>query len=297
MKRLTMRPMALSEVFGGSPQVPFRSLLDGDRVAAIGAPGIEEYCELLVRGGWPALIATPDRDAASYLSAYLDDVARVDLAATDTVVDPRRMEALMDALARNVATEVPVARLGREAQIADDRGLSEVTVRRYLDALTRVFVLEEQPAWRPHLRSKARVRVAPKWHFIDPSLALALLGATPEMLLGDLRTLGLMFESMCIRDLRVYASRDGGEVMHYRDGVGLEVDAIVQLRTGGWAAFEVKLGGQAAVDKAVSSLRRLEAKVSEEQRARLLSLNVLTAGPVSYTREDGVNVIALGHLG
>src|SRR5690606_27091177 len=170
------------------------------------------------------------------------------------------------------------------------------SVRKYLDALTRVFVLEELPAWAPHLRSKVRLRVGPKWHFIDPSLAAAALGAGAAPLLSDLNTLGLLFESLCVRDLRVYAERVGATVYHYRDETDLEVDCIVETSSGAWAAFEVKLGGERHIEQAASSLKKLAAKVSEGRQEGLASLNVLTAGKVSYTRPDGVNVIALGHL-
>ncbi|GAB3082573.1 DUF4143 domain-containing protein [Isoptericola nanjingensis] len=164
--------------------------------------------------------------------------------------------------------------------------------------MSRVFVVEEQPAWAPHhLRSRVRLRTQPKWHFVDPSLAAAALGATTRTLLGDLNTLGLLFESLCIRDLRVYSQALGGTVYHYRDEVGLEVDAVVEIADGRWAAFEVKLGGTAHIDTAAAHLTALAKKVSAQRADQLTSLNVLTAGTTSYTRPDGVNVVALGHLG
>ncbi|MCL2464680.1 MAG: DUF4143 domain-containing protein, partial [Micrococcales bacterium] len=180
----------------------------------------------------------------------------------------------------------------------DDRpeAVSAQSVRRYLDSLTRVFVVEEQPAWAPHLRSKVRLRTQPKWHFVDPSLAAAALRAGPQALLDDPPTLGLFFESLCVRDLRVYAQALDGTVYHYRDETGLEVDAIVELGDGRWAGFEVKLGGKMAVDTAAVNLGKLVAKVSPQRAARCCSLNVVTAGTTSYTRPDGVNVVALGHL-
>ncbi len=219
----------------------------------------------------------------------------------DVRVDPLRMRALIRALARNVATEMPATRLGTEAEIEDGtrmaRGVSAQSARKYLDTLTRVFVLEEQPAWAPHLRSRVRLRVQPKWHFVDPSLAAAALGAGPQSLLDDVRTLGLLFESLCIRDLRVYAQSLDGSVFHYRDEVGLEVDAIVELRDGRWSAFEVRLGSTASINAAASNLSKLAAKVSAQRAERLCSLKELTAGTTSHTRPDRVNVIALGHLG
>lgn len=295
-RRLTLRPMTLAESGESTATVAFADLFRPGKVTGLGGPTVEDYARLIVRGGWPALVEQPDRSATEYLSTYLDDVSRTDLAVADTRVDPVRMRALMRALARNVSTEVAATRLAAEAELGDASSVSPQTARRYLDALTRVRVLEEQPAWTPHLRSAARLRVSPKWHFIDPSLAAAALGASPRALLDEPKTLGLLFESLAIRDLRVYADTMGGAVSHYRDEQGLEVDAIVDLPDGGWAAFEVKLGGQASVDLAARNLRKLVAKVSERRAASLAGLNIVTAGDTSLTRPDGIKIVSLGHL-
>ncbi|WP_425954967.1 ATP-binding protein [Xylanimonas sp. McL0601] len=299
-RRITLRPMTLDESGESTGEIGFASLFDGGSVAAIGGPAVPDYVRLAVRGGWPALVGQPGRSAREYLSSYLEDVVRVDLPGADLRVDPQRMRALVRALARNVATEIAATKLGAEAELSQPSGeaasISAQTVRKYLDALARVFVVEEQPAWAPRLRSRIRLRVQPKWHFADPSLAATALGAGERSLLDDLNTFGFLFESLCVRDLRVYADLLGGDVYHYRDDSGLEVDAIVELADGRWAAFEVKLGGARNVESAATSLRQLAAKVSEERRDQLCSLTVLTAGNTSYTREDGVSVVALGHL-
>lgn len=295
-RRITLRPMALSESADSVGAVLFSDLLDGNAIAGLGGPTVEGYAHLIVRGGWPALVEQPRRSATEYLAAYLDDVARSDLPSAGARVDPLRMTALIRALARNVATEAPATRLAQEAEIDDRDAISPQSARKYLDVLTRVHVVEEQPAWRPHLRSAIRQRVSPKWHFIDPSLAAAALGATSQTLLDDPKTLGFLFESLAVRDLRVYADSLGGTVTHYRDEQGLEVDAVVELPDGRWSAFEVKLGGQSGIDAAARSLKKLVGKVSPERAARLASLNVITAGSVSLTRTDDVNVVALGQL-
>ena len=297
-RRVTLRPMTLAESGDSTGAFTLADLFDGAQIAGVGGPTVENYTELLVRGGWPALVAQPSRSAQEYLSSYLDDVTLVDLPHADLRADPLRMRALIRALARNVSTEISAAKLSKEAEIGtSDTEVSAQTVRKYLDALTRVFVIEEQPAWATHLRSKVRLRTQPKWHFIDPSLATAAMGASQQMLLDDLNTLGLLFESMCIRDLRVYAQQLSGSVYHYRDEVGLEVDAIVELNDGRWAAFEVKMGGTKNIELAAHNLTSLAAKVSEKRAGQLASLNVLTAGTTSYTRPDGINVVSLGHLG
>ena len=299
-QRITLRPMTLSESGDSTETVPFAALFEDEEPAAMGGPEVPEYAEFIVRGGWPALIDRGADHAHDYLASYLQDLALVDLPQMDVRADPVRMAALIRAVARNVATEVSVARLAREAEIRPDdaqpNGLSDKTVRRYLDALARVFVLEEQPAWSAHLRSKVRLRTHAKWHFVDPSLAAAALNASPQRLLDEPRTLGFLFESLAIRDVRVHAEQLRGGVYHYRDETGLETDAIVELRDGRWAAFEVKLGGEKPIEDAARSLKQLAEKVSDQRRRDLTSLNVITAGQASYRRDDGVNVVALGHL-
>ncbi|HZJ08525.1 MAG TPA: DUF4143 domain-containing protein [Trueperaceae bacterium] len=297
--RVTLRPMTIAESGQALAAFSLADIFESRAISGYGGPTVEDYAAAIERGGWPALIEQPRRSATSYLSSYLDDIARVDLPGADLRIDPVRMQALMRALARNTATEVTAARLSEEAEIDAPAGtsVSAQSVRKYLDALTRIFVLEEQPAWAPHLRSKIRLRVQPKWHFIDPSLAAAALGASRTALLGDPKTLGLFFESLCIRDLRVHAGALGGRVYHYRDETGLEVDAIVELTDWSWSAFEVKLGGVKSIDAAARNLIKLSDRVSQDRGARLRTLNVLTAGNASYRRPDGVNVVALGHLG
>lgn len=296
-RRISLHPMALAESGESLRSVDMRCLLDGDAIGATGGPTVEEYARLIVRGGWPALVNAPQRSPFDYLSSYLEDVSRIDLPEMDVHVDPVRMRALLRALARNIATEIPLTKLAREAEIGN-HGVSTTaqTARRYIDALTRAFVVKEVPAWAPHLRSKVRLRVQPVWHFIDPSLGAAALGASPEKLLADPESFGFFFESLCVRDLRVYAEVLGGEVFHYRDETGLEVDAIVELRDGSWAAFEVKLGGAKAIETGAQSLHALAVKVSAQRAKELRTKVILTAGETSYTRPDGVNVVAIGHL-
>ena len=297
-RRVRLRPMSLAESGDSTSAVSFAGLMAGSQPAAIGGPELEQHVAALVRGGWPTLVTNPSLIPAEYLGAYLDDVARVDLPSTEQRVDPVRMEALIRAVARNTATEAQVTKLAAEAAISeDDDGISSKTARRYLDALTRVFVLEELPAWAVHLRSKVRLRRQPKWHFVDPSLGAVALGASTTRLLDDAETLGFFFESLCIRDLRIYAGALDGRVYHYRDETNLEVDAIAEFRDGRWAAFEVKLGSESGIDDGAKALRSLASKVSSERASALVGLYVLTAGTISYRRPDGVNVVALGHLG
>jgi predicted AAA+ superfamily ATPase len=300
--RIRLRTMSLYELGASSGAVSLNTLLrDNPPVGAVGGPDVRAYTTLIVKGGWPAVVDLDEAKARIYLEGYLEGIIRVDIGGR---TDAERMRVLIRSLARNLSTEVALKNLAREARIfpddASEQGaeptISEVTTRKYLDSLARIFVLEELSAWPTHIVSRVRQRVSPKWHFVDPSLAAAALGLSTDSLLAEPLVLGFFFESLAIRDLRIYAGLRGGSVMYYRDETGLEVDAIVEMIDGRWAAFEIKLGGDAQIDEGAASLRKLYGKLSEGKRRDMASLNILTAGPLSYTRSDGVNVIALGHL-
>jgi hypothetical protein len=249
-----------------------------------------------VTGGWPRLIDEPVARAAAAVRDYLDEVRRVDIARVDGVRrDPDRVARVIASLARNVATPVALATIAADAGGADG-ALKPDTVREYLHALERLLLVEEQPAWAPHLRSRSILRSAPKRHFVDPSLAVAATRATPARLLGDLHWFGFLFESLVVRDLRIYAQPIDGEVRHYRDNTGLEVDAIVTCGDGRWAAFEVKLG-MAHVDAAAEQLLRFRARIDTDACGAPALLGVIVATGVGYMRPDGIAVIPIGALG
>lgn len=296
MARLLLRPMTLYEQKNSTGQVRFADLFVKEAtVGGAGGPDIAEYAELIVKGGWPALQKLDASAAMDALADYVDNIAEVDLRTIDGRPEPVRMAALIKALARNISTEASLEKLAAEAEISSG-GLSTPTVRKYLDQLARIFILDELPAWKPHLRSSIRMRVKPKWHFIDPSVATASTGASPDRLLDDLNAMGLLFESLVLRDIRVYADGADATVFHYRDSTNLEIDAIVERRDGMWAGIEVKLGGEQAIEDAVANFKKLRARLTEPKLARLASLSIITGGQVSYTRPDGVHVISLGHL-
>jgi predicted AAA+ superfamily ATPase len=296
MARLTLRPMTLSEQGKSTGQVRFADLFTKETaVSGMGGPTVPEYAELIVKGGWPALHRLDADAAMDALADYVDHLADVDLRTVDGRPEPVRMAALLKALARNTATEASLQKLTAEAELPSGN-LSAPTVRKYLDQLTRIFVLEELSAWKPHIRSSIQTRVKPKWHFVDPSLATAALGVTPGGLLDDLNAMGLLFESLAVRDLRVYADVSDAKVFHYRDSTGLEIDAIVERRSGEWFGVEVKLGGERAIEEAVANFGKLRARLTEPKLARRAAFCVITGGQASYTRPDGIHVIALGHL-
>jgi len=292
-----MRPMSLFEAGHASGQISVAEVFSAVPVRATDSGlTVPRIAELVTIGGWPAQRSTTLPSAAQASIDYVHQVCTVDVTRVGaTRRDPLKVAALMRSLARNVATEVSVSTLAADAGGADSE-FSRVTVSEYLSALERLMVIEDQPAWSPHVRSARQLRSSPKRHFVDPSLAVAALRVGPQRLLNDLQFLGFLFESLVIRDLRVYSQPLGGTVLHYRDNKGLEVDAIVELADGRWAAFEIKLG-QGAIDQAAGSLLRFRQVVDVERCGEPAVLGVITGTGYGFVREDGIAVIPIGALG
>ncbi len=299
MARVRMRPMSLYESERSSGLVSLGRLLDGQPVE----PGPSEnrfadVCEAICVGGWPWLIGQPAATAQRRLRDYLEEVRRLEVdASSRRSRNPVLVERLLVSMARNTATTVPNSRLASDTDSGDS--LNHQTVRAYLDALTRLFVVEDLPAWPTHLRSRARLTKSPKRHFVDPSLAAAALRAGPEALHTDLETFGLLFESLVVRDLRIYADANDCDVHHHRVEGGLEADAIVRRRyTGEWIAVEAKLSHSPdAIDAAARSLLRIADSVDAAEAGPLAALVVVTATGYTYTRPDGVIVAPITALG
>ena len=298
--RLRMRPMSLFETGHATGAISLAALLAGEAARSQESTlTVTDLATLVVIGGWPGNLTRTSAQAMQASRDYLDEIRRVDLSRVDrSTRDPGKVGRLLRALARHVATGASLATLMADTAGVDgaDGALARDTVRDYLDALERVMIIEDQPAWAPHLRSRSRIRNAAKRHFVDPSLAAAALRATPARLLADLNALGLLFESLVVRDLRVYAQASDATVLHYRDNTGLEVDAIVEVSDGQWAAFEVKLG-QGQVDAAAASLLTFATRVDTAKCGAPAALGVITASGYGYRRPDGVHVIPVGALG
>jgi len=294
--RLRMRPMSLFESGASTGAVSFADLMAGEPV---GAPDpqlrLADLVELIAIGGWPGI---QDLTATAALRAnrdYLDEIRRLDVnRVDDRRRDPEKVGQLLRSLARNTATHASLATIARDA--AGDGVVHRETVSDHLDALIRLMVVEDQPSWAPHLRSKARLRRAPKRHFVDPSLAVAALRADPDALLADLGSLGFLFESLAVRDLRIHAQAVDAEILQYRDSNGLEVDAIVRGPGRSWAAIEVKLGvGQ--IDAAAETLLRFSKQIDTSRVGAPAQLAVIVGSGYGYVREDGVAVVPIGALG
>lgn len=294
--RLRMRPMTLFETGRSNGNISLAQLLAG-KPARSADPGLTaaDLAEEIALGGWPGFRGLTLDQSLRAVRDYLDEIRRVDVRRVDgTRRDPSKVGQLLRSLARNVATYAAATTLANDAGGADGP-LKDDTVRSYLDALERLMIVEDQPAWAPHLRSKYVLRSAAKRHFVDPSLAVAALGATPDRLLRDLNLFGFLFESLVIRDLRVYAQASDAHVLQYRDSNNLEVDAIVETTDGGWAAFEIKLG-PGKIDEGAASLRKFAKQIDTDTCGKPAALGVIVGTGYGYVRADGIAVIPIGAL-
>ena len=293
--RLRMRPMSLFELGTSNGEISLAALLD-DQHGEAGNPGLElgDLAAAICRGGWPAFRRLELPDALRRVRDYLGEIPR------DTQrLGPRhrseRVMRLLQSLARNVSTPVAASTLAADASRSED-SISDDAVGHYVDALTRLFVVENQPAWQPHLRSRYRLRRTAKRHFVDPSLAIAALRSEPEALMRDLEFMGLLFESMVVRDLRIYAQAIGGEVDYYQDSSDLEVDAIVQTGNS-WGAFEIKLGGERRIEEGAKTLTRFRDWIDTSKSGDPAVLAIIVGTGYGYVREDGIQIIPIGCLG
>ncbi len=295
---LDMRTMSWQELGFSSGKVSLAALFEGGKVDIYDESAeLEFIVERIATGGFPALIGKNIRQASDLNRAYVDLLAEVDMSrVSNTKRDPTKVRNLLRSLARNTATLVDMRTLESDIREKEYNDLSRPTIYDYLDALERLMIIENQPAWNTHIRSSSSLRKAPKRHFTDVSLAVAALGATKESLLNDVKFTGFLFESLATHELRVYAQANDAKVYHYRDSSGLEVDAIVQKYNGDWCAFEIKLGtGQ--IEEAAASLNKFVSILDDKNVQKPKSLNIITGTGISYTRKDGINVISLASLG
>lgn len=300
LMRIRLRPMSLHELGEASAQVSISGLLAGETCAAA-APqiGARRLAELICRGGWPRHIGLATEACQDLLRAYLDETARIDLPTeTGTSHDPVKVHRLLRSLARNVSTTASQASLARDTG-GDTASLNHQTISRYLDALERLFVVDDLPAWSPHMMSGRPARQSPKRHLADPSLAAAALGVGPDRLARDMSALGLLFESLAVRDLRVYSDANDIAVLHHRDHRNGELDAVLEARDGSWIAAEVKLGGtERMLDEAAAKLLAVTARIDLSRRTPPSAHLIVTAfGAAAYQRLDGVVVAPLTALG
>lgn len=293
-----MRTMSWQELGISTGKISMEKLFLGKQIDIYDNPTeLEFIIEKLVIGGFPTLLNKNISQAKDLNRAYVELLAEVDMSrVSDVKRDPIKVRSLLKSLARNSATLTDISALERDIAHTENIGISRPTVYDYLDALNRLMIIEDQPAWNTHIRSSYALRKTPKRHFTDVALAIAALGADENSLLNDLNFTGFLFESLAVHELRVYAQANDAKVYHYRDSSGLEVDSIVQKYNGDWCAFEIKLGtGQ--IEEAALSLLKFVSQLDLQKTKAPKSLNIITGTGISYTRLDGINVISLASLG
>ena len=290
---LTMRPMSLYESGESTGEVSLKELFcNPDKIIGINNLDIDRLAFVICRGGWPNSIDMKEKPALSQAIDYYDAVVRSDINRADGISkNPERVKRLMRSFARNQGGQVANTMFRDDIRANDTESLNEDTISTY------IYVIEDMPAWNPNLRSKTSIRTSDTRYFVDPSIATAGLGIFPQDLVNDLNTLGLLFETLCVRDLRVYADALDGNVLHYRDKSGLECDTVIHLRNGKYGLAEIKLGGQKLIEEGAANLKSLAAKMDTTKMPKpSFMMIVIGIGEFAYRREDGIYIVPIGCL-
>lgn len=296
---LMMRPMSLYESGESNGTVSLKEMFEGnEKIEGYANLTFERLAFVVCRGGWPQAIDMRDEIALDQAIDYYTAVVHSDINRADNIEkNPERVKRLMRSYARNQGSQVPNTVLVKDVANNDETSINEETVATYLKALRKIFVIEDMPAWNPNLRSKTAIRSSDTRYYIDPSIAVAALGLGPDDLISDLHTFGFLFETLCIRDLRIYANSISGEVYHYRDKDGQECDAVIHLRNGKYGLIEIKLGGDTLIEEGARNLKAMEAKIDTDKMNTPSFLMVLTGvGNYAYRRKDGVFVVPISSL-
>ena len=298
--KLKMLTMSLFESGDSTGMISLSDLFNSEKKNLSGKSNLDinRLAYLICRGGWPGTLDMSETDALAQAFDYYDVVCDSDISRIDDVQrDPQRVRLLMRSYARHQGTMATIGTILEDLKANETSTLSDNTVYDYIKALKKIFVIEDMPAWNPNLRSKTAIRTSDNHYFIDPSIATAALGAGPNDLLNDLETMGLLFETLAVRDLRVYADALAGKVYHYRDKKGLECDAVVHLRNGSYGLVEIKLGSDTSIDEGVKSLKTLASEIDTTRMKAPSFMMVLTGiGDFGYQRDDGVYVVPVGCL-
>ncbi len=296
---LKMRPMSLYESEDSTGEVSLKELFDDpDQIAGENQLDINQLAYLVCRGGWPRASDLPAEVSLEQAVDYYDAVVRSDISRADGIAkNPERVMRLMRSYARNQGSQASNALICKDIKANEAEDINVDTVNTYIQALKKIFVIEEMEAWNPNLRSKTAIRTSNTRYFVDPSIAVAALGIGPQDLINDLRTFGLFFETLCIRDLRVFADALNGKVYHYRDKTELECDAVVHLRNGSYGLIEIKLGGDKLIEEGVETLKKLRDKLDTSKMKNPSFMMILVGvGKYAYKRNDGIFVVPLGCL-
>lgn len=297
--RLKMRTMALYESGESNGSISLKKLFTGDKnLSGLNELTLEEIAYLICRGGWPTACLQRGNIALDRAFDYYDAIVNEDITRADGVNrSSERAKLLMRSYARSQGSQTSIDAIRNDMIANDTSSLNAKTVQSYIDALKKIFVIEDIPAWNPNLRSKTAIRTSNTRYYMDPSIGTAALGIGPQDLINDLETFGLMFETLCMRDLRVYADSLDGTVYHYRDKSDLECDAVIHLRNGSYGLIEIKLGGENAIEYGSKTLKKLRDKIDTEKMKKPEFLMVMTGtGQYAYQREDGIYVVPIGTL-
>ena len=296
---LLMRPMSLYESGDSTGEVSLQNLFERpDRIAGTNDFDIDRLAFLICRGGWPYAVGMKEKPSLLQAEDYYEAVIKSDINRADGVSkNPERVKRLMRSFARNQGTQISNTMLRDDIISNDTESLNEDTIASYINALKNIFVVEDMAAWNPNLRSKTSIRTSETRYYVDPSIAVAALGIGPKDLTNDLNTMGLLFETLCVRDLRVYAESIGGTVLHYRDKSGLECDTVIHLKNGRYGLAEIKLGGQKLIEEGVKNLQSLSDKIdTSKMPAPSFLMIVIGIGAFAYRRDDGIFIVPIGCL-
>ena len=296
---LVMRPMSLFESEDSNGSVSLRALFSKEHeINGMCEHSLDDIAFLICRGGWPKSIGKSKKISLAQAPDYYDSVVESDISRVDDIKrDPERARRIMRAYSRSVSSEATITSILNDVKTDENDPFSENTLRSYLSAFKKIFVIEDTPAWNPNLRSKTAIRTGDTRYLVDPSIAAAALGIGPKDLINDLSTMGLLFENMCVRDLRIYAESLGGSVYHYRDKSGLECDSVIHLKNGNYGLVEIKLGGDKLIEEGAANLKKLKDRIDNEKMNEPAFMMVLCGvAPFAYKRNDGVMVVPIGCL-
>lgn len=298
ISRLYMRPMSLYESEESSGQVSLESLFNKENISASSDSGLEDIAFVICRGGWPKAIGLKEKAALFQARDYFDSIISNDISRIDSVKrDKEKAKRLLRSYSRHIATQASLETIRQDMLANHSDTFDSVTMYSYLDALKKIFVIENAPAWNPNLRSKSAIRTTDTKYFVDPSIAAAALGIGPEDLQKDLNTMGFLFENLCVRDLRIYADYLDGTLYHFREKNGLECDAVLHRRDGSYGLIEIKLGGDRLINAGAENLKRIASLIDTDRMMKPSFMLVLCGvAPYAYKREDNVYVVPITNL-
>ncbi len=299
ISKMLMRPMSLYESGDSSGQVSLAGLFAGNGdIRGESSMNIDKLSFLICRGGWPKAIDEEEDVALQQAIDYFDAIVNADISRVDNVErNKERTKRILRSYARSVGTQAKISSIAADISANEAVSISDMTITSYINALKKIFVLEDSSAWNPNLRSKTAIRTSDTRYFTDPSVCTAALELGPNDLVNDLNTMGFLFENMCIRDLRIYAEALDGNVYHYRDKSGLECDAVVHLRNGVYGLVEIKLGGDRLISEGIETLKKLYSNIdTTKMKAPAFKMVLIGVGEMSYRRSDGIYIVPLSCL-